>query len=81
MPKKSHIDSHTAKDIGDHLSAIEKSLVELRFRLKHYFKKDEDLRARFRPIEKQVLRYSEECRGKIDRIVKEAAAKTKKTKK
>jgi predicted nucleic acid-binding Zn-ribbon protein len=81
MPKKSRIDSHTTKDIGDHLSAVEKSLMELRFRLKHYFKKDEDLRERFRPLEKQVLRYSEEARKEVERIVKETTARAKKAKK
>jgi predicted nucleic acid-binding Zn-ribbon protein len=79
MPKENRIDNHSADDLNDHLSAVEKSIKKLRKRLKNYFKKDEVVRTRFTAIEKQVLDFSSDCRAEVERIVKERT--TKKTSK
>ena len=71
MPKKAPVDGHAKRDLGQHLSSVERSLFDLRFRLRHYFAAREDLRERLSAIENRFRDYATDCRREVDRRVKE----------
>jgi hypothetical protein len=70
MPQKAPINSQAKKDLSQHLTAVEKSLFDLRFRLMHYFAGREEIRSRFDGIESIFKSYSNDCRGEVDRRLK-----------
>jgi len=70
MPKKSPIDSYAEKNIVQHLTAVEESLFNLRFRLTHYFAARENIRERFDEVERAFKLYSADCRGEVKRRLK-----------
>ena len=58
MPRKSKIDRVAMDDLLGHVSAVENSMFELRFRVRHHFAARETIRERFSALEASFLQFS-----------------------